>query len=390
MTKDYNSLVPRRVHFEFVSTYEMAKQMSPSSFEKHYKANAQKAVHFQLRIADYPVFFYLSHATELLLNDLMSKNAELNFLYKRLPPSVQGFAQEKAVIEDLVASLSMEGISAKTEEVFQEIHLYDSVAKPALDSLSSCYTLIKDGYSFPLKDIEDLRHLYDLANKGSLNKDEKVDGSIFRKKPLKDKNTLSDESSLKYALKEALSIPTLENLNIYGKSASFDFFLRYASPFYVGNGTFRRLLATYYLYKGSSAYSAFFLSRALKKKEEEIQKSFVRTLNPLNRGDLSTYAYAYLSAISDELDLAIYDLRRKEKAVQSLQERVTMDDQALVKLLSEGTIYSLYGLSVFDLSSSLGVSERSLIRYLLPFKEKGLLKEKQIGKAIYYTLKNPL
>ena len=152
----------RKYSAQFVSTYTKAKSLSPHAFEKHYVSALKdpSTIHFQLKIGNYPCFYHQDSCQNLLVNDLMAKNAELNAILSSFSPLEMAWAREDGLVKEVLASLRIDDISVSEKEVFEAIHIFHGGLGEA-GALSSAYLLIDDGMEFPLKELEDIRHLYD-------------------------------------------------------------------------------------------------------------------------------------------------------------------------------------------------------------------------------------
>src|SRR5574344_568552 len=116
----------RKYYAQFVSTYTKAKSLSPSAFEKHYlkAVKDSSTIHFQLKIDTYPCFYHQDSCQNLLVNDLMAKNAELNALLSSLTPLEMSWTQEESLIKEVSASLEIDHIPYSAKEVFEAIHIF--------------------------------------------------------------------------------------------------------------------------------------------------------------------------------------------------------------------------------------------------------------------------
>jgi Fic family protein len=269
----------RKYSAQFVSTYTKAKMLSPRAFEKHYVQALKDphTLHFQLKIGDYPCFYYQDSCQNLLVNDLMAKNAELNAILSSFSSLEMAWARESGLIQEVLSSLRIDGIPTNEKEVFEAIHIFHGGMGEA-GALSSGYLLIDDGVEFPLKELEDIRRLYDFLMRISLNKVERPDTALFRMKPHEENDErlafIADPAEIKYALKEALSILSIDSLNPFVRLALFDFFFEYAHPFNSGNNRTLRYIDSYYIHKAISPYFAFYLSQCEEGSLSSLIKSF--------------------------------------------------------------------------------------------------------------------
>ena len=117
-----------------------------------------------------------------MVNDLLAKNAELNSLFSSLTPLEFQWAQEDALVKEVRSSLSLDNIPCDFKSAFEAIHIFHG-GLGEVGALSSNYLLIADGVTFPLKELEDVRRLYDFLMRISLNKVERPDTALFRNKP---------------------------------------------------------------------------------------------------------------------------------------------------------------------------------------------------------------
>jgi hypothetical protein len=387
------SVMKRKYSAQFVSTYAKAKALSSRAFEKHY-AKAVKdpsAIHFQLKIGNYPCFYYQDPCQNLLVNDLMAKNAELSSLFASLSPLEQEWAQESALVDEVTASLTLDKIPADFKSVFEAIHIFHG-GLGEIGALSSDYLLIADGATFPLKELEDVRRLYDFLMRISLNKVDRPETTLFRNKPYVEDDVrlsfIGEGPEIKYAMREALEIFGVPNLNSFVKLALFNFFFEYAHPFITGNNRMLRYLDSYYIHKEISPYYAFFLSQCEVKSLANLKKSFRLCVSPRNRSDLTTFCNAFLAVLSAQYDEEIYALRRQKQESVTLKEKYASKvEQSLLDFLVAGTVYLPCGVSAYDLASLGEVSSRTILRFLAEAKKKGFINENPLGKTIHYTLK---
>jgi Uncharacterized conserved protein len=383
----------RKYSAQFVSTYTKAKALSSRAFEKQYLRSIKdpSTLHFQLKIGAYPCFYYQDSCQNLLVNDLLAKNAELNSLLSSLTPLEFQWAQEDALVKEVRSSLSLDNIPCDFKSAFEAIHIFHG-GLGEVGALSSNYLLIADGVTFPLKELEDVRRLYDFLMRISLNKVERPDTALFRNKPhVEDDIRLSfiaKGDEIKYALKEALSIFELPDLNIFVKLALFDFFFEYAHPFNAKNNRMLRFIDSYYIHKQISKYYCFFLSQCEEESISTLKKSFRLCVDPRNRSDLTTFCNAFLAVLSSEYDQRIYALRRQKQSVESLKKHYSgLIEEPLLSFLIDGTVFLPCGTSAYDLASLGEVSSRTILRALAEAKKKGFINENPLGKTIHYTLK---
>lgn len=382
MRKKYSS--------EFISTFTKAKALSPRSYEKHYLAAMKdpSCLHFQLKIGGYPAFYDRDASETLLGNDLLAKNAELTSLFNELTPTAQSLLYASAIAQEVVASLTLEGKKASLQASYASLPNEKS-GFSRLGELTSSYLLLASGVRFPCKELSDVRRIYDYLLRGELHQGERPDTPLFRGKecPKDPRFRFSPTSEVKYIVKEALDIASVQNLNIFAKLALFDFFFAYSRPFIKGNGRLIRYLDSSLILPSVLPYMAFFIAQAQARQEGLLMKAYRLTLDERNRADLATFVHVFLSGFSALFDQEIYALRRKKQRAESLRRRYPKESaDPLFLLLEEGTVYGLYGYSVYDLAVQLGISERSVSRGLLALKKQGLLLEQSIGKTIHYRL----
>ena len=384
----------RKYPAQFVSTYAKAKSLSPRSFEAHYLQAIKdpSAVHFQLKIGSYPCFYHQDSRQDLLVKDLLAKNAELNAIFSALTPLEMQWAQEATIIQEISASLKLDQIPSSEKPLFEAVHIFRGGVSE-IGSLASSYLLISNGFRFPLDELSDIRHVYDFLMRASLVKAERPDTLLFRTKPIEANEErltyLEDASEIKYALKEALSILKLDNLNNFVKLALFDFFFVYAHPFVEGSGRLLRYLDSYFIAQNISKPYAFSLAQSETESLTNLVKSYRLSLSSRNRSDLATYCNAFLDALSQGYDERIYALRRQKQ--RSLDLRKAYDGKIAEPLLTHliaSTVYLPCGASAYDLAALGEVSTRTVLRALSEDKKKGFVMENPVGKTIHYTLKD--
>jgi hypothetical protein len=376
MTSLYNRLMDVN-SFSFKSFKELSKGLTKKKRMDLLKSFSSDAVHFQLCINERPAIYLRSKPLELLINDLKSKNAELNSLFREIEPSLMSSYLEMMMVKEIEASLSFSKYEDKEDDIFFSLHEKRYSASKEVSSFCLAYSLLKEGVRCPLSSLEDVSNSYMRLFRGLLKEEEEPDGLYFRDSKIKGSD-IDDEQGIKYALKETLYFLSSPGLSIYEKCALLSFFTLYSKPFYKGNLSFSSYLSSSLLFNEAGPCSSFIVARSIKEHRRLIDEAYKDSISRSGYSDISIYVYFFLKALGESYSSAIMALRKKRA--------VDVKEDELGRLLSLASSYSLYGLSIRDLSKMLSLSSRSIIRHLSLYKEKGLLRIVKIQKALYYSL----
>jgi Fic family protein len=368
-----------------------AKKHSPGSFA------------FETKVGGFPSFFAYDPALIDLIVTLTEKNATLNHGFSLLPPMARNQWIRNSLIEDVKDTNEIEGVFSTKKDVFSLLEDLKKRNKSKIGSVIDQYVFLTGPGSLKLEEPADVRTIYDLVMGPSIQKSDPSDlpdGILFRKGPVgiydgattkAIHNGLFPEDAIIKTIAEALAILRDKDLNFFVRVALFHYFFEFAHPFYDGNGRTGRFIVSYLFRKDVSDLFAFKVSSSIKEEKERYYKAFVETEDPRNRGDVSTFVWAFLNILSDGYEKALASFAtNQKKGIALLKKAAPMatskTEKDILEILSQASVYSDFGMTTGDLVSASGVSLSSVNRLMARLKKEGAVKAIPFGKKAYFIL----
>ena len=276
-----------------------------------------------------------------------------------------------------------------------------------IGSIVNKYLLLLKGDSEKsVKTCSNIRKIYDelfLSNAQSLIDPDKLpDGDLFRKgdvgvydlgsdKPIH--KGICPEETIKRYLDEGIKILNDKNINVFVRIALFHYIFEYTHPFYDGNGRIGRYLISLFFKNEISSIFAFRVSAGINNYKRQYYKAFKDTEDVLNKGDLTLFVYEFLDIIDKTYDDCIDYARVKKqllvdryKELKNKMPNLSKNEENVLYVLTQASIFSDFGITIKDFTSSLSISLRTTRRCLDLLKSKGVLKEERHSRFIYYNL----
>ena len=393
---------------EYENTLKRFHKLDSDTFmrELEKKKQSDDTILFSLAMHGNQSFFSYNRAIFEKLISVETKNAELNSIFNSLPLIAKDQYIRNTLVAEVKNTNELEGVFSSRKDIFELTEDYKKCKSDKIGSIVNKYMLLmSDKGEKEISSCRDVRNIYnDLFNLNgqSLIEDKnKPDGTYFRKGfvgvfdidgSLIHKG-LPGENAIIEVVEEALSILNNEEINTYVRLALFHYMIEYAHPFYDGNGRIGRYLVSLFLKKKKSDIFAFRVSSGINSNKNKYYKAFKMAEDPRNYGDLGTFVYELLDIFEQEYAKSIQYAKSKKELMDKLCEEyieknddLSKNEKNVLYLLIQAYVFSDFGVSVNDITSTTGISSRTIRRLLSQFKEKGMLKEEKFGKVIYYNL----
>ena len=113
--------------------------------------------------------------------------------------------------------------------------------------------------------------------------------------------------------------------------------------------------------------------------------------HPLNKGDLTPFVMAFSDIIVSAMESmrdSLSELQTLLQQGEELVERVFPDEtiREVGFMLVTAALFAFEGITMKELTSALDASRQTVYKRLAPFKERGVLIVRNVGRRTYYRM----
>lgn len=310
---------------------------------------------------------------------------------------IDSFARKIQLRENAIDELELifkeHFISPKRETIFSS-WIYDKEDSNSY-FVEAYKQLLEDKWKTP-KNIQELNHLYEeiiYERNSAFHKKNIKRFHLFRTEKLSlseptnflsDYEGLSSETEIIQEMNFALELFD-SSFDIFTKSALFFFFFLHAMPYYNENFFLCKfILSTFFFEKGYTLL-ALSIGKIMERNKEELKNELLEVLE--KEEDLSSFASFFIDLLHDGISSLSFALAKKKYSLKENSQYIGKNDGKLNYYLSLGSLFTSYGLNVFELQKETGLSIPTINRFLKKKKERGNLLQKRIGKRDFFSLK---
>ncbi|ANE02877.1 Fic family protein [Corynebacterium crudilactis] len=286
----------RTLQQEFHATSSSSKTRTEELYQQ--RLNSEDAVHYPFALHNDPLFYILTPEIRELTTELNTRNTEFLNRWNNLPHKTAEKILQKLVINEVIATNEIEGITISDDEISAALHNPHA----RFSEMFRCYLELSHSTAELPATPSDLRELFDTLMVGQLNPDQELDGEFFRKEPVRivDGNHKTvhsgfyPESKIIDGIQKTLDLFSEEDLATIMIS---HFMFETVHPFYDGNGRVGRYLLSVQLGKVLSPAVALILSAEINRNVGKYYKAFQTVEHPLNRSDSTPFVIAMLEIL---------------------------------------------------------------------------------------------
>ncbi len=389
----------------FISTYKSFVMNDNDTFNKIYneRFNSNAAIRFNILINGYQSFFVYDVEVMKLVQRIREEDNKIKKLFDNIPTSLYQQYLRKSMIDEIEYTNKIEGVVSTRKEINDLINEIKKKIKTQnrFEGIVNKYLLLMEDNK-KIEDVDDIRTLYDemLLNEISEEDINNIpDGKLFRKNIVHVYNSnnqiihngiIPEEKIIEY-LKEALNILNDKDIDILIRLAIFHYLFAYIHPFYDGNGRINRFITSLLLKDYLHNTTSFRLSISIKENISEYYDAFKYTNDIRNRGDITTFVYAFLDILYksyQKTEIYILDKMKTydfyNEIIESF-EFLNKSELDTMKLLLSSEIFGDFGLTRFDLMQNLNLGNTTITKILANLKKLNLYKEYQSGRYFYYS-----
>lgn len=363
-------------------------------------------------LGDYTLFYTVTPQLLLLQEQILLNERTLEELAASLPATARASYLYELITQEISATNEIEGVRSTRQEIQEALEAEPSDNKKFRE-IARLYVELSQGKVNVPRSLEEIRATYDRLFGSEIADEDRPDGRLFRAGPVYVHDGSGaiihagarGEDALEQQLQAMLDHLESADVPFLLSRAVSHFMFEAAHPFYDGNGRFGRFLLSAQLQEVLSTYTVLTLSRVVNQKKEEYHRAFSDVEEPLNYGEVTSFAHVILGFIYAAQRELLHDFGQKKQLIQSLRERVDGLKEGSSELGSDvcevlfivGQTYLLSGargLTWDELTQMLEKSRNTVRAYLEELEQQKLIERtssrplrvrlSEVGKALLF------
>lgn len=320
--KDYRDEIEKRT--ESYSTYKTNMKIKPIT---------------NGNLSNETVHLFINYVPELVsLNEIVNdKSREIRELISTLPDISLKQYQTKLLINELQSTNEIEGVQSTKEEISDIIESQKNNTTKKnykrFEGMVKLYSYLPNKEE--IKTVRDIRAVYDQLVSQDVDKDDKLDGAIFRKKFVGVESEgeyihrgVLPEKDIIFFLEDMIDFIETNKLPDLIKYTASHYYFEYIHPFYDGNGRTGRYIICSFLSKKLDVLSAVTFSYMINRRKAEYYKMFELTSHKMNEGELTHFTIEMLKLIQEGQEIIIEDLQEKKMQLDVIEENIKNLDKS--------------------------------------------------------------
>lgn len=176
------------------------------------------------------------------------------------------------------------------------------------------------------------------------------------------------------------------SFDVFTKMSLVFFFFLYSMPYYNENFFLCKYVLSTYLFEKNYSLLALTLGQLIERNKQQLETRLSKILKE-GHGDLSDFVSFCADFFHDGISSLSFELAKKKHACLKNSQPKEKNDEKLKYCLSLGSIFTSYGLNIFEIEEETKISIPTINRYLKKMREGGCLNQKRIGKREFFSLK---
>lgn len=321
MNRSYNLLSKFKHYANEDSLYKDLSIDEILEKEYRYRINLPSAVMIDFKIVPFSrtkqrrltknsteLFYVILQEHMYLLQEVINHSKDIIKFNEKLP----SIAKYKIGISQMVTEIKnnndIEGVKSTRKEIMEAYEAISTKKKVRFKSSVEQYVSVLSSNKPNIKNLEDIRKLYDDVVFEEIDKRDYPDGRLFRKSFVGISNSVTgeyvhmgseDEIEIENDLVKLIDFMNSNFAPDIFKAIISHYIFEYIHPFYDGNGRLGRYLLSSYLSYKLDSFSALSISESIKLNKKKYERAFVEVSNPINKGEITNFITEMLKIIID-------------------------------------------------------------------------------------------
>lgn len=319
----------------------------------------------------YELYYVPTLETINLIKNINLYDKKIAKLYEKLPNIAKESFYIDIVSSEIQNTNNIEGVESRREDI---VYTTKEVIKNKIKnknnnlkflSIVKSYTAIKNindnsinnDSTKKIKDIRDIRKIYDSITAEGVTKENLPDGELFRKGVVYiqgKKGTIHDgvsnsdnsEPIIKELLSKLIDFINTQECNLI-KNAIFHYYFGYIHPFYDGNGRTARFISSLILQEDYSWLTSCSLSQGVNKKRNLYLKAFENTNSLAMQGEMNFFIDSFLELINIGQSEIFDNLYNKTILLEAAYNFIKSDERVTVDEKMFNIVYSAVQMYLF-------------------------------------------
>ena len=341
-----------------------------------------------------PYFFHYNKEILSILLELESISKEIDNLLNLFDPFYRSKIIDEILLMEIESTARIENIISYNDDIFSVIRGVKNIKDNNIQDAAHAYKNLLETKSIEIKELSDIKNLFNTLLRRCIDEDDKPDGKYFRRGTVQiyENNEsvyqgFRGESLINEGMKEFIRVYNLD-MPTWLKHIIGHYIFETVHPFYDGTGRFGRFLFTAGVYKETQNISSFLISSALARNKREYFDSLRNGRDPREYGCLNNYVETTSKLLIQEFKSYRDNLKANLFSINQIisYDGLTKTEQEVYRIIKKATIVSYYGVSNEEIMSLTKVSKRALILALNKFKAMDLIIDTVIGKTLYHRI----
>ena len=340
-------------------------------------------------------FYYPEEEINKKILHLHKKQWELDSLFSFFSEAGKKQLIKSFLINDILSTNAIEEIHSTSRDVFSILETAKNSTDKELLFITKAYQNLLENKETELNTLSDIRSLYDeLISKG-INKEDRPDGTYFRKEPVYISNGLKaihtgfyPEDRIKRGLSSFIEL-IHKDMDIYLKAILSHFLFETIHPFYDGNGRLGRYIFSALLLQETHSVFSFLISSCIHQEKNKYYSALKEGEDRFEFGLVNEYVSKMIDVLTNGIESTIEELKEKKTKIEnfSYDSELSASEKKVFFLLSESSILSPYGIRNDEIMKESCISKRTLMYILKRLKDQNRLIDTKFGRFTYHKIK---
>lgn len=363
--------------------------------------HSESCTHLPLSVAGAPAFFLTTSDMAVMIEKILSYNADLTQILGTLPEAALDMLKEEIIIEEIMVTNDIEGVRSTRKEIADALEASKRKDRTLrFQGIVNKYVqLLFVTEQQTIQSCQDIRDIYNEIVSQEIEKPSLPDGTIFRKDPVSiytstDKEIhkgIFPEENLILFMEKSISILS-EDISFLIAVSVFHYLFGYAHPFYDGNGRTDRFISSMLLNHILNPLISSRISYTIKNNKNKYQKCFELCNDPKNKGDITHFVLFFLSVIeksAKNIHHHARELTQKFKYYGEIiwtQTNLDREHKLALHILAQASLFKKTGVHPKEVAGYLNKGEQTTSKILKSLVEPFHLEIIKDGKKHLYYL----